>query len=113
MNYETAKKLKDAGFPKDDFYIEQMEEGVEICNEPTLDELVKACGDKIGSKIKNDDGTWSVYSPDRGPLKCENGVIHKIYDLWVTNEELDTAVAEFWWWSLSNPKINLEFLKEQ
>lgn len=43
MNYELAKKLKDAGFPQDGIgqFID-----VKLAS-PTLSELIEACGDKF------------------------------------------------------------------
>lgn len=54
MNCELAKELKDAGFPQvnhdeDDFYHETF--GEDISN-PTLSELIEACGDKFASLSK-------------------------------------------------------------
>ena len=56
MNYELAKKLKDAGFPQsDDIEDITCECGITGCEIhdyekayiPTLSELIEACGDKI------------------------------------------------------------------
>lgn len=44
MNYELAKKLKDAGFPQNNHYY-CLEDGTisDVCI-PTLSELIEACG---------------------------------------------------------------------
>lgn len=71
MNYELAKKLKEAGFPQGEGY------GGVICENgyyddiyqtaqipfayvPTLSELIEACGDKFGSlyRWENEQGLW-------------------------------------------------------
>jgi hypothetical protein len=72
MNYELAKKLKEAGFPqksKDSWVFSrkgihiirtptrkqkiQMDlVGVDVFSKPTLSELIMACGDKFDSLIK-------------------------------------------------------------
>lgn len=59
MNYELCKQLKDAGFPqtlsggrlKNGHYIV---DGKEPCYDPTLKELIRACGDKIVISNLND-----------------------------------------------------------
>lgn len=43
MDYNLAKKLKDAGFP-DSQYMDLED----ILDRPTLSELIEACGDKFG-----------------------------------------------------------------
>jgi len=69
MNYKLAKKLKDAGFPQ---YVEgvknlkspnryYMVEGtleVVDCFNPTLSELIEACGDEIVLVKFKEDNTW-------------------------------------------------------
>jgi len=92
MNYELAKKLKDAGFPQsgDGNYlignIETDEGGIITTNSvyiPTLEELIEACGDRFIS-------------------------LHKYYHQWVCNEGMEVhqfdsqgstpeeAVAKLW-----------------
>ena len=53
MTYELAKKLKDAGFPKDSWCggveTEGEDQGSCDCPDmPTLSELIKACGVRFG-----------------------------------------------------------------
>lgn len=76
MTYELAKQLKDAGYPQ--LYREGMgyfdrngnynesacseynnDMDWSIC-EPTLSELIEACGNSFLSLDLNNDGTWSA-----------------------------------------------------
>ncbi len=62
MNYELAKKLKDAGFPEMEWRIEQfLKHGP--AKLPTLSELIEACGDSLGDLTRTDSG-WMT--------NCEN-----------------------------------------
>ena len=73
MDYELAKKLKDAGFPQRDpngikpfpnytgygcGFVYPLEDGQEQCYAPTLSELIEACGDNFFSL------TYAVYEND-------------------------------------------------
>lgn len=89
MNYELAKKLKDAGFPQNQNNIPELR--VEISNEvyhddkpgvfhkiaysPTLSESIEACGDRFYNLVrfkekymKDELGkvTWLAYKIDEG-----------------------------------------------
>ena len=72
MDYELAKKLKDAGFqqtwPKPDFVelhdaikiqeiMDKYEKDVYI---PTLSELIEACGNRFDFLANNKNGTWQA-----------------------------------------------------
>jgi len=63
MNYELAKKLKDAGFPQViDFRSGQFyEEGEDVAN-PSLSELIEAC-DKLNGfgQLGRANGGWNVW----------------------------------------------------
>lgn len=51
MNYELAKKLKYAGFPFDSWEVGRDQivwEDGDASNEPTLSELIEACGEHFG-----------------------------------------------------------------
>ena len=67
MTHKTAQQLKDAGFPQkavNKFGIFGNAEGKMAHGEwyePTLSELIEACGDKFGSLQKNNDGTFRVF----------------------------------------------------
>lgn len=55
MNYELAKKLKDAGFPQPDECV-KITDGIsgEYCRLPTISELIEACGEDFGALLKED-----------------------------------------------------------
>lgn len=79
LNYELAKRLKEAGFPwKKKFFIEG-----EVCDcvfmageekvhslinkcgyRPTLEELIEACGEKFKRLERVDGGQWFAYTFD-------------------------------------------------
>jgi hypothetical protein len=67
MTYELARKLKDAGFPqtktdgtfRNGHYVV---EGKEPCFDPTLTELIEACGDDFYSLVYGLDDDWRCYS---------------------------------------------------
>jgi hypothetical protein len=62
MNYELAKELKEAGFPKIAFdVIGEQPNGVVVINKPTLSELIEACGDNLYS-LYNHGQSWEVHS---------------------------------------------------
>lgn len=68
LSYELYKKLKDAGFPKESFYVctacnFQQHEGGHVEYEPILDELIEACGDKF-YKLENRGTAWLAVSFD-------------------------------------------------
>ena len=75
MRYELAKKLKDAGFPykkslfgglTEESYLD--EKG-NTYNQPTLSELIEACGDSFGSLGVNGQGInnkkWHCFGKNR------------------------------------------------
>jgi hypothetical protein len=53
MHYELAKELKDAGFPQKYHYDEQGRRNdfcePEVVSNPTLEELIEACGEDFGN----------------------------------------------------------------
>jgi hypothetical protein len=53
MHYELAKELKDAGFPQKHHYDEQGRRNdfcePEVVSNPTLEELIEACGEDFGN----------------------------------------------------------------
>lgn len=100
MNYELAKQLKDAGFPKiilvcDNTDIEHMcRADMNDCvmgslNNPTLSELIEACGDKFWSLFRTNNalGNWEATD------KNNNGWINNIRVFGNTPEE---SVAQLW-----------------
>jgi hypothetical protein len=77
MNYELAKQLKDAGFPQDKIgwvyldiegqnYPDTAWKKVEYpeieTKEPTLSELIAACGDEFYSLVYTTDKDWGCFS---------------------------------------------------
>jgi hypothetical protein len=67
MNYELAKELRDAGFPQREM---RYKDGVTskynepIIYQPTLEELIEACGEDFNSLFKRPDGQWITECPD-------------------------------------------------
>lgn len=92
MNFELAKKLKDAGFPQDKINTSRNGDGVSYldsgmergherdisasdyyklqdrCYVPTLSELIEACGEEFMKLQRHDSGMWFVFSSDHGIL---------------------------------------------
>lgn len=97
MNYELAKKLKEAGFPQrskqfpipsdtreyDDGTIEFPTGTPEPVHLPTLSELIEACGE----------GFYSLIRSPREGLWCAYQVFERLTGLYKTPEE---AVANLW-----------------
>jgi hypothetical protein len=94
MNYELAKKLKEAGFPlkwvtpitekETDYPLFAFNES--WCKEPTLSELIEACGEEFESIIYSNKKEWYAYGSSKG-------VIHDNESRGLTPEE---AVANLW-----------------
>lgn len=90
MNYELAKELKEAGF-RNDIYL--YEDTKEVGNAPTLEELIKACGDKFRKLTLHSENEkhplmiWHATPNQHTSLKFKQGVRGK------TPEE---AVARLW-----------------
>lgn len=93
MNYELALKLKEAGFPWRDgrcsYCIECNFTYCSVCRdeaeyEPTLSELIKACGEEFGGIIRRNN-KFGCGSP--------NEVISEAQFVYNTPEE---AVANLW-----------------
>ncbi len=67
MNYELAKKLKNAGFPQkgmDCNWITNPEAELEEIYVPTLSELIEACGDKFYGIHRMVSGIWIAFMYD-------------------------------------------------
>lgn len=94
MNYETALKLKKAGFPqegKGDRYPLQSEIGLETAYVPTLPELMAACEDRFWSLDwyrKDGKKIWSAV----GKLDGKDGCV----DANGEGSTPEIAVAELW-----------------
>ena len=72
MQYELAKKLKDAGFPQADpnralnvgtfQYVGDNSDKETLCYIPTLSELIEACGEQKSLGLeRNYGGMWTAY----------------------------------------------------
>jgi len=82
MNYELAKQLRDSGFPsgkENEDYYEEFRDWIE----PSLSELIAACGDKFWRLEKIMDGFWNA----------EDAHINQTIESGKTPEE---AVAKLW-----------------
>ena len=94
MNYELAKKLKEAGFPqrKETFakigginFGSQVDDGTkEGLTIPTLEELIEACGDGI-TILENWGDGWSAYEEEQNLIGIET-----------KGKTLSEAIANLW-----------------
>ena len=99
MDYELAKKLKDAGFPQSHCEGKYNGHNTPIYYEPTLEELIDACGDAFlglhKHYINNDTFEWyadtHTHPCDCGKKKC-NGFNWE-HETGITPTE---AVAKLW-----------------
>ena len=89
MNYETAKLLKDAGFPQDFDFVESIGHTMyPDVHFPTLSELIDACGNKTIHIWNNENiqNSWKAQA-------SFNGKIWQMETGYLTPEE---AVAKLW-----------------
>lgn len=93
MKYELAKQLKDAEFPQNPIgsFIVNTDVSTEPLSEPTLSELIEACGGRVGIFVF-DDGTANAWKQ-----------VYNRYDLSSSEEDIQTygstseeAVANLW-----------------
>ena len=96
MKYETAKQLKDAGWPQvgplhHDINPNELADSnsLESVDEPTLSELIEACGDEVVLEHVNSEGLhpWTA-----GTFIDHDGEIEKAF----TAETPEEAVAKLW-----------------
>jgi hypothetical protein len=95
MTYKLAKQLRNAGFPqtksdgtpKNGHYIV---EGKEPCFDPTLSDLIEACGDDFYSLVYALDDDWRCYS--EAPMGEKFGLKLTTSD----GRTPEEAVAELW-----------------
>lgn len=94
MNYELVKKLKEAGFPYVGVWRKYRDdEGNDgdpdlIWPDPTLSELIEACGEDFGSLNRNfepDDGLWRA---------VKKGTVH--VGIITEGKTPEIAVANLW-----------------
>lgn len=91
MNYELAKKLKESRFdlaPSNlaKQTIHEFDDGM-FYQEPTLSELIEACGDNFHGVYIDGEKTWHAHG-----FKSEN----EFDDIYTTGESADEAVAYLW-----------------
>lgn len=84
MTYETAKRLKDAGFPQGNFSTVMREHDVAALS-PTLSELIRACGMDI-EELKHDTTgfklikSWAAFGKDsRGDGNTPEEAVSNLY----------------------------------
>jgi hypothetical protein len=82
MNYELAKQLKDAGWEKMGDWVGNSEDKEWIPN-PTLSELIEACGDKF-KDLHRWENNWT----------CNQG--YEVYEFESEGNTADEAVANLW-----------------
>ena len=96
MNYELAKELKEAGFSQEDIdYGRSFYEEGEDTKNPTLSELIDACGWRfacVGKSVGEGKNDWyacagGLYSESPEELK---------YDLLKNGSTPEEAVARLW-----------------
>ena len=75
MDYALAKQLKDAGFP-----------GLSGLAEPTLTELIEACGERFESLNRHGEGAWGA----------EGWPTDNTTPLLVVGSTPEEAVAKLW-----------------
>jgi len=78
MTIELLKQLKEAGFPNKILFVCMREDHdcradkddckISCISEPTLSELIKACGDNLKGLMKREDGSWDAVVPDSIPV---------------------------------------------
>lgn len=78
MNYELAKKLKDAGFPQK--YITSLDvreamdyEENDVVTYPTLSELIKECGSRFTHLKMHMSFKWQAYFDNKHEYFLGNG----------------------------------------
>lgn len=96
MNYLLAKELKDAGFPQKEFSLRQPFSGewpgdvppAKYPYNPTLEELIEACGEDFFALMRTDEGWMAQASLFNGTSK--NFVGH------LPGQTPSEAVARLW-----------------
>ena len=86
MTYEICKQLKDAGFPQN--FVEGRKAIVksnnnDYCFEPTLSELIEACGEEFYALWVRGDNTWFACK-DMGDIGAEGSTPEEsVAKLWL------------------------------
>lgn len=94
MDYELAKKLKDAGFPQRHLNNKTDFDGDKSCISyvPTLSELIEVCGDSL-RWIKHNIHDKKIEWMAQG---CQSLTGHKGKDIRCRAETIEEAVAKLW-----------------
>jgi hypothetical protein len=75
MNYELAKKLKDAGFPQQPVpflpLANNSPETMDLLTYPTLEELIEACGEGFTTLIRSFEGEVWLADGEEGKTAIE------------------------------------------
>ncbi len=85
IEYELAKKLKDAGFPQDGYFDYEFD-----LARPTLSELIEACGDRFHSllryvpQVDEIDLIWRAYGYDDDQITARGKIPEEaVANLWL------------------------------
>lgn len=96
MKYELAKRLKDAGFPQKQCSFLNCRHGMDVdvpcCYNPTLSELIEACGEnfiRLDMLTNSHPHKWQALAGNNGGLGAEGK-----YTGYGSTPEI--AVAELW-----------------
>lgn len=79
ISYQLGLELKNAGFPKKDFIVCSGENcnmagEAHVFGEPTLSELIDACGDDFVELIRWDSNAWVAANCERDTPMIERGL---------------------------------------
>ena len=103
MEYELAKELKDAGYKQvGSWWMDKngkyCEPSMQICEcvDPTLSELIEACGDGFRSLANPVDNEWFAESQNPPFKKCETCDSTIQYPELYHGETPEEAVARLW-----------------
>ena len=96
MNYELAKKLKEAGFPQDFDFAENVGSMLHPdIHFPTLSELIEACGERFRSllqhSVREDGHKWCAKAGKRAGGFLKNGKTPEeaVAKLWLSLQDKD------------------------
>lgn len=99
MNYELAKKLKEAGFPQrfsvmEGYYYEMSGQTLPTVKNPTLSELIEACGEDF-TMLSKDKKIWYAHGITSRAYE-PNGDIEDEYMDTFDGRTPEEAVAKLW-----------------
>jgi hypothetical protein len=102
MNYELAKKLEHAGWPQRKHGLKAItDDHTDLCTEPTLEELIEACGKEFSGFERFLDNTgkhcirdnWRAFG---GPGRLNQAYREWEYEHYAFGHTPTEAVAELW-----------------